>query len=89
MLTEIFAHRYAQPLMWETFYEEPRRLLVQGYQLLNEVCPYYVGGKEDTHGKEFWARIHDLLARELGLKELSPQHWGFYDQQADPRGRGW
>jgi AbiJ N-terminal domain 4 len=79
MLTDIFARRYEQPRMWETFYEEPRRLLVQSYQLLNDVCPYYVDGKES--GKDFWTRIHDLLARELGLKELSPQYWGFYNPQ--------
>jgi hypothetical protein len=79
MLTDIFARRYEQPRMWETFSEEPRRLLVQSYQLLNDVCPYYVDGKES--GKDFWTRIHDLLARELGLKELSPQYWGFYNPQ--------
>jgi hypothetical protein len=79
MLTDIFARRYEQPRMWETFHEEPRRLLVQGCQLLNDVCPYYVDGKES--GKDFWTRIHDLLARELGLKELSPQYWGFYNPQ--------
>src|SRR5258705_9526419 len=79
MLTDIFARRYEQPRMWETFYEESRRLLVQGCQLLNDVCPYYVDGKEN--GKDFWTRIHDLLARELSLKELSTQHWGFYNKQ--------
>ncbi|WP_246708737.1 MULTISPECIES: AbiJ-NTD4 domain-containing protein [Bradyrhizobium] len=81
MLTDIFARRYEQPRMWETFYEEQRRLLVQGYQLLNDICPYYVDGKEYERGKHFWTQIHDLLARELGLKELSPQYWGFYNKQ--------
>jgi AbiJ N-terminal domain 4 len=52
---------------------------VQGCQLLNDVCPYYVDGKEN--GKYFWTWIHDLLARELGLKELSPQYWGYYNKQ--------
>ena len=80
MLTDIFARRYEQPRMWETFYEEPRRLLVQSCQLLNDICPYYVDGKEHKHGKDFWTRIHDLLARELGLKELSPQYWGLLQQ---------
>lgn len=42
MLTDIFSRRYEQPRMWETFSEEPRRLLAQGYQLLNDICPYYV-----------------------------------------------
>jgi hypothetical protein len=81
MLTDIFARRYEQPRMWETFSEEPRRLLAQGCQLLNDVCPYYVDGKENEHGRDFWTQIHDLLARELGRKELSPQHWGFYNKQ--------
>jgi hypothetical protein len=81
MLTDIFARRYEQARMWESFSEEPRRLLVQGCQLLNDIRPYYVDGKENEHGKDFWRRIHDLLARELGLKELSPEYWGFYDKQ--------
>jgi len=81
MLTDIFVRRYEQPRMWETFSEEPRRLLAQGYQLLNDICPYYVNGTENVQGKLFWTQIHDLLARELGLKELSPQYWGFYNNQ--------
>jgi len=81
MLIDIFAYRYAQPRIWETFYEEHRRLLVQGYQLLNDLCPYYVDGNEDKRGKEFWTQIHDLLARELGLKELSPSYFGYYNKQ--------
>jgi hypothetical protein len=81
MLTDIFAYRYAQPRLWETFYEEHRRLLVQGYQLLNDLCPFYVDGHEDKRGKEFWTQIHDLLARELGLQELSPSYFGFYNKQ--------
>ena len=55
MLTDIFARRYEQPRMWETFYEEQRRLLVQTCQLLNDICPYYANdGKEHQHGKDFW-----------------------------------
>ena len=81
MLTDIFARRYEQPCMWETFTEEPRRLLVQSWQLLNDICPFYLKNKESEHGKDFWTRIHALLARELGLKELSPEYWGYYDKQ--------
>src|SRR5689334_8208796 len=47
----------------------------------DDICPYYVGGKDSEHGKGFWTRIHELLAKELGLKELSPQYWGFYNPQ--------
>jgi hypothetical protein len=81
MLTDIFARRYEQPRMWETMYEEQRRLLVQGCQLLKDLCPYYVGGNEDQRGKDFWTRIQQLLARELGLNELSPSYTGFYNRQ--------
>jgi hypothetical protein len=81
MLTDIFARRYEQTRMWETFYEEQRRLLVQGWQLLNDICPYYLSGKEYEVGKSFWTRIHALLARELGLNELSPPYSGFYNKQ--------
>ncbi|SFL42354.1 hypothetical protein SAMN03159423_1931 [Bradyrhizobium sp. NFR13] len=81
MLTDIFAYRYAQPRIWETFYEEHRRLLVQSFQLLNDLCPFYVDGNEDKRGKDFWTQIHDLLARELGLKELSPSHVGYFNNQ--------
>lgn len=81
MLTDIFARRYEQPRIWEMYTEEPRRLLVQGWQLLNDICSYYVDGKENALGKDFWTRIHALLARELGVKELSPQYWGFYNKQ--------
>jgi AbiJ N-terminal domain 4 len=70
----IFARRYDQRRIWETFYEDHRRLLVQGSQLLNDLCPYYVDGKEKVLGMEFWTKMHELLARELGLKELSPQY---------------
>ena len=53
------------------------------WQLLNDICPYYADdGKEHQHGKDFWTRIQALLARELGLKELSPEYWGYYDKQS-------
>jgi hypothetical protein len=86
MLTEIFARRYEQPSMWETFYEEQRRLLVQGFLLLNDMCPYYVNGQENAQGKDFWTRIHSLLATELGLKELSASYSGFYNPQGQWQG---
>ncbi|MET4276850.1 MULTISPECIES: AbiJ-NTD4 domain-containing protein [unclassified Bradyrhizobium] len=74
MLTDIFARRYEQPCLWETFLEVHRRLLAQGFQLLSDVR---------SHDEEFWTRIHDLLARELGLKELYPRYWGLHTAQ-DP-----
>lgn len=81
MLTDIFARRYETVPMWETFDEPSRRLLVQTFQLLDQISPYYFDGKEYEYGKAFWTQLHALLARELGLKELSPIAWGFYNPQ--------
>ncbi|CCD94654.1 conserved hypothetical protein [Bradyrhizobium sp. ORS 375] len=81
MLTDIFAHRYLQPVVWDYFTEESRRLITQGYQLLNQICPYYIGGHEDIIGRARWQAMHDSLARELGLQELSPSAWGYFDAQ--------
>jgi hypothetical protein len=44
-----------KPRMWETFYEEHRRLLLQAYQLLNDICPYYVDGKDYERGRRLIA----------------------------------
>jgi hypothetical protein len=81
MLTDIFARRYENVPMWKAFTEPSRRLLVQGFQLLEQICPYYVNGKESEYGKQTWTNLHALLARELGLKELSPTVWGFWTPQ--------
>jgi hypothetical protein len=81
MLTDIFARRYGDVPMWGAFDEPSRRLLVQAFQLLDQICPYYVGGNESAQGKAFWTQLHTLLARELGLQELSPIVWGYYGPQ--------
>lgn len=86
MLTDIFAHRYKETTICEMWSEDHSKLLVQSFQLLNDVCPYYVNGHEHERGKHFWSRIHDLLARELGLTELSPAYVGYYDQQKNWQG---
>ena len=81
MLTDIFAYRYKQPLIWETFYEDHSRLLVQGWQLLNDICPYWVDGKASALGKDFWTRYTPYWRESFGLKELSPERWGYYNKQ--------
>lgn len=78
MLTDIFARRYETVPIWQAFDEPSRRLLVQTFQLLEQISPYYVGGKEYEPGKAFWTQLHALLARELGLQELSPIAWGYW-----------
>lgn len=81
MLTDIFARRYESVPMWQVFDEPSRRLIVQSFQLLEQICPYYISGKVHEQGKAFWTQLHDLLARELGLKELSPKIYGYYAPQ--------
>src|SRR5689334_8522924 len=81
MLTDIFARRYENVPLWQTFTEESRRLLVQTFQLLLDICPFYrYDGKESDQGKDQWTAIHNLLARELGLTELSDKQWGYWTQ---------
>jgi hypothetical protein len=81
MLTDILSRRYENVPMWQTFDEPARRLLVQSFQLVDQIFPYFVNGKEYDEGKAFWTQLHALLARELGVKELSPIRWGYYTAQ--------
>ena len=72
MLTDIFADRYSNTNIWDEFREAQRRLIVQIFRLLSEqICPYWVNGKESESGKMFWTDIHSRLSMELGLKSLS------------------
>jgi AbiJ N-terminal domain 4 len=93
MLTDIFADRYANRVIWPAFTETEVKLLMQGYLLVEDIFPYWDGsGKAVESAKENWKSIHDRLARELGLSELSPlsysymsgsQHvWGPYSYDA-------
>jgi hypothetical protein len=82
MLTDIFARRYENVPIWRVFDEPSRRLIVQTFQLLCQLAPYYVGTKEDKQGKAFWTQLHTLLARELGMQELSPITWGYWFKDA-------
>lgn len=79
MLTEIFAYRYADVLIWEKFDERARKLLVQGFRIVSEqVFPYYAGGKVISGMEELWEGLNKLLAMELGLKDLSSPTYGYY-----------
>jgi AbiJ-like protein len=81
MLTDIFARRYENVPMWQTFDEPSRRLTVQTFQLLQQIVPYYANdGKELAEGKANWTQLHTRLARELGVQELSPIAWGYWAQ---------
>jgi len=83
MLTDIFAYRYLDVPLWEEFDENARRLLVQGFRIVSEqLFPYYYSdGSLIPSAKEKWNSLNKQLAMELGLKDLSPTHYGFYDPQ--------
>jgi hypothetical protein len=79
MLTDIFANRYENTTIWQTFGEPERRLLVQTFKIVSEqVCPYFRNKAIVLENMAKWEIIHDKLCRELGLEELSPKHRGYY-----------
>lgn len=80
MLTDIFAQRYKDVPIWGAFTEQSRRLIAQGYQLLEQLFPYYISGKVSETGKRNWDVIHSLITRKLGVKELSPLAWAYLGQ---------
>lgn len=83
MLTDIFAYRYLKYPIWPTYTEEVRRLLNQSIALAKEVMPYYNSeGKEIDANKAKWKAIHDKLARELGVSELSQRYYSYTQKNA-------
>lgn len=73
MLIDIFARRYIDKPLRDSFEERDSRLLVQAFRILSEdMYPYYRDGKESETGVAFWTGLHSNLSRELGVKELSP-----------------
>jgi hypothetical protein len=78
MLTDIFADRYSNRVIWPAYTETEAKLLMQCYLLVEDIVPYWDGsGKVVEGAKKSWKSIHDRLARELGLSELSPLSYGY------------
>lgn len=78
MITDIFSRRYADTNLWSQLTESERRLLVQGFRMLDErLCPYYVDGKESDVGKAYWKDLQSRLSMELGLPSLSPLAYSY------------
>lgn len=79
MLTDIFANRYLDVVLWEEFDERARRLLVQSFRIVSEqLFPYYNNGEENPKMKELWENLNKQLAMELGLNDLSNPTYGYY-----------
>ena len=80
MLTDIFSVRYADRHLWATVGASQKALLVQCYRLLVEqLIPVKMEGKEDAQGLKRWDSIEKWVSMELGVEELSPRTWGYYD----------
>lgn len=73
MLIDIFARRYENKRLRDSFEQRDSRLLVQAFRILSEdIYPYYRDGKECSTGVAFWTKLHNNMSREFGVKELSP-----------------
>lgn len=78
MLTDIFAYRYLDQPIWEDYTETEQRLLNQIFGIAKDALPYYLDdGKEDERNKANWKTLHDRLARELGVDELSQRYYSY------------
>ena len=72
MLIDIFARRYENQTIRDSFEQRDSRLLIQAFRILSEdMYPYYVNGKEDSSAVAFWTGLHKDMSRELGATELS------------------
>lgn len=78
MLTDIFAYRYLDFPIWESFTELEKRLLNQIFGVVKEAIPYYDSeGKPKKENTEKWKSLHDNLARELGVDELASRYYSY------------
>lgn len=83
MLTDIFSYRYLKHPIWEKYTEIEQRLLNQLMGIVKEAIPYYGNdGKEIQSNKEKWKLLHNQLAQELGIDELSPRYYSFMKKNA-------
>jgi len=80
MLTDIFANRYSERPIWDSIRESDRVLLVQCFRNISEqVMPFRQDGKVDEESKKLWDSVERRLGMELGLLELSPHTYGYYN----------
>lgn len=82
MLTDIFARRYEARKIWDDFRDTDGRLLVQCFRILSEqlMPPRNEDGKKNDYFVPLWATLESRLSMELGVENLSPKTWGFYNK---------
>ena len=78
MLTDIFAYRYLEQPIWSKYTEVEQRLLNQAFGIVTDALPYWTAdGKVDEKNERKWKLLHDKLARELGVNELSTRFYSY------------
>lgn len=83
MITDIFAFRYLNTPIWSEYTETERRLLNQSFGIVKDALPYYTAaGKINKDNEAKWKRLHDKLARELGVTELSSRFYSYQQTNA-------
>jgi hypothetical protein len=88
VLTDIFAYRYLDQPIWQNYTELEQRLLTQAFGIVKDALPYFThDGKVDKTNEEKWKLLHDRLARELGVTEVSPRYYSY--KQKDAFGKEW
>ncbi len=83
MLTDIFAHRYLNRPIWSAYTENERRLLNQTFGIVKDALPYYAAdGKPIEANVLKWKMLHDRIARELGVTELTQRYYSYMQKNA-------
>ncbi|WP_406834019.1 AbiJ-NTD4 domain-containing protein [Pseudomonas asiatica] len=79
MLTDVFFRRYANRPMFESVGPKESALFVQVYRIVNEQIWSYYGATQKVNDsvKRIWTDIHDRLAMEIGVKELSQKYYSY------------
>lgn len=78
MLTDIFAYRYLKHPIWSEYTVVEQRLFNQAFGILKDAIPYYYSnGQEIEANKETWKELHDKIAREIGVNELSTRYYSY------------
>ncbi|ABM59266.1 AbiJ-NTD4 domain-containing protein [Verminephrobacter eiseniae] len=82
MLTDIFAYRYLDQPIWSNYTEIEQRLLNQVFGVVKDaLLPYSHDGNVNER-KNKWKILHDKLARELGVAELSTRYYSVTQRNA-------
>lgn len=93
MLTDVFFRRYENRPLFDSVGPKEKALFVQVYRIVNEQIWKYHGyaQKVDEVVKRTWTDLHDRLAMEIGIKELSPKYYSYqYQHMGMPYTRsGW